>query len=103
MSADQLGLFDEPALPARHETGTVREDWPTVCRTTEGQFVIVQYSLSPKQGAEKWVFPLFWDGPGTHSWRGTSGTIGHVPRSAHRYTDLAAARSAAEQLARGEQ
>lgn len=101
--SEQLGLFDEPALPARHERGTVVEDRPTVCCTTDNQFVIVKYSMSPKQGTEKWVFPMFWEGPGSFTWRGSGGAFGHVPPSAYRYTDRAAAQAAVDNLSRGEQ
>ncbi len=99
---DQLDLFDVPALPARHERGTVAEDQPTVCSTSDDQFVVVKYEFRPRTGVGDWVFPMFWCGPDSTVWRGTGGAIGHVPRDAHRFTDLAAAREAATRVARGE-
>lgn len=58
----------------------------------DGDWVVFRWSLIPKQGYDGWWIPHYWQGPGTRTWRGTTG--GHVPDGTARFDSYDAAAAA---------
>lgn len=63
-------------IPRPRPIGTVPEDRPVLRELPDG-FIWFQYSMSARVGRQFWLDPIFWQGPATNVWLGTSN--GKVP------------------------
>lgn len=78
-------------IPKPRPAGTVPEDQPILRELPDG-FIWFQYSISPRVGRSLWLDPIFWQGPTTNAWVGT--TDGKVPEGTAVFASRAQAKDA---------